>query len=75
MVLMTSLAKICGTSLNTIMVESSAKTTTITGVSRAVPDRRSDRRVEVDTRTRSGSLFKKALSDSTMGACSAIQDR
>ena len=74
--LMTSLASICGTTLNTMMVESSPNATTITGVSRAVPDLKSDLEAEgEDTERRSEPLFKKALSDSTMGACLVIQER
>ena len=74
--LMTNLAMICGTSLNTMIVDSSPKATTMTGVSRAVPDRKSDLRVEgEDTQSRSDSLFRKAVSDSTMGACLVIHER
>ena len=73
--LMTSLARICGTILNTMTVDRSPKATTMTGVSRAVPERRSDLGPEEVTQRRSESLFKNALSDSTMGACSVIQER
>ena len=59
-----------------MIVESSAKVTTMTGVSRAVPDRKSDLGVEWEgTERRSESLFKKALSESTIGECSPIQVR
>ena len=75
MALMTSLAITWGTSLNTMMVDNIPKATTMTGVSKAVPDRESDRGAEGDTQRRSESLLRKALSDSTMGACSAIQER
>ena len=74
MALMTSLASIRGTSLKTMMVDRRPKATTITGVSSAVPDR-NDLGVEGDTQRRSESLLKKALSDSTMGACLVIQER
>lgn len=74
--LMTSLASICGTSLNTMMVESNPNVTTMTGVSRAVPDRKSDLGAEwEDTERRSESWFKKALSHSTTGVCLVIQER
>lgn len=58
-----------------MMVDRRPKATTITGVSSAVPDRKFDRGVEGDTQRRSESLFKKALSDSTTGACLVIQER
>ena len=59
-----------------MIVESNPNVTTMTGVSRAVPDRKSDLGAEwEDTKRRSESLFKKALSDSTMGACLVIQER
>lgn len=73
--LMTNLATICGTNLNTMMVDSSPKTTTVTGVSRAVPDRKSSLGAEGDTQRRSESLLRKALSDSTTGVCLVIQER
>ncbi len=75
MALMTSLAKIRGTSLKTMMVDRRPKATTITGVSSAVPDRKLDLGVEGETQRRSESLLRKALSDSTMGACLVIQER
>ena len=59
-----------------MIVESIPNATTMTGVSRAVPDRMSGLKGEGgDTERRSDSLFKKALSHSTMGACLKIQDR
>ena len=59
-----------------MIVESSPNVTTMTGVSRAVPDRKSDLSAEQeDTERRSESLFRKALSDSTRGACLVIQER
>ena len=73
--LMTNLATICGTNLNTMMVDSSPKTTTVTGVSRAVPDRKSSLGAEGDTQRRSESWLRKALSDSTTGVCLVIQER
>lgn len=59
-----------------MIVESKPNVTTMTGVSRAVPDRKSDLGAGwEDTERRSESLFKKAVSDSTIGACLVIQER
>ena len=78
MVLMTSLPSICGTTLKTTTVESKANATRTMGVSRAVPARElllPFVRGEGVMLRRSESWWRKVDSRSSMGVCSAIQER
>jgi len=76
MALMTNLPKICGTTLNTRIVESRAKATRTVGVSRAVPARELILvPADGEMARRSESLRRKADSCSSIGVCSEIQDR
>ena len=87
--LITNLAKNCGTSLNTMIVESSPNATTITGVSSALPARwlgyAAGRKVAFGLGVglmggaamlrRSDGSSRNAVSEETIGACSASQER
>lgn len=75
--LMTSLASICGTTLNTMTVARRPKATTMTGVSSALPARRLMFGVgfSAEMLRRSDWCWRKAVSCSTIGAFLVIQLR
>ena len=79
MALMTRRAKIWGTTLKTMMVETRVNATMMTGPSSSPQGRNGINEVECpfseDTVIKSASLCRKADSCSTMGACSAIHSR